>query len=106
MFAGKVSRNLKFLIFPCVSPNFGVYGIFIQQVICSYFTPLPKIHANVPVENPFCQNKSVGCGGTYLEPMSRFHGYFIIVVLKRSHFPLPIILHFCISQYGRVLKVA
>ena len=61
-----------------------------------YILLLPNTHTN---ENLSSQKRSVGVyGGTYSEPTSRIHGYFIIVALKRISFPLSINLNFCLSQ--------
>ena len=103
----KVSQSLGFLIFPCESPSSDVCHIFILKVILLYFTPqhtdeCTKLRISSAKKN----KKTVGCGGTYLEPTSRFHGYFMIVVLKRISFLISIILSFCLSQDSWGLKVA
>ena len=95
----KVSRNLGFVIFPCESPSFDVYDIFIPQVILLYFAPSPNKYTkrnNWKSLQP--EKKSVRCRATYSETKGRFHCYFIIVLLKRISFPLFIILSFCLSQ--------
>ena len=68
------------MIFPCESPSFDVYDI----------------------SDPL---KISGVWSLYSEPRSRFHSYFIIVVLKRISFRLSIFLRFCLSQDDLVLNV-
>ena len=91
----KVSRSLDFLIFPCRSPSFDVCFIFILQVILLYFTPPQHTHE---WKSLLSKKISGVYGGTYSEPTSRIHGYFIIVALKRISFPLSIKLNLCLSQ--------
>ena len=62
-----------------------------------YFTSPKHKHERTGWKSLPLKKKAVGCGVTYLEPTTRFHGYFIIGVLKRISFPISIILSFCLS---------
>ena len=74
----------------------------IPQVILLCFTPpFPTNTRTHQLKIPSVRKKSVGCGGTYSELTSRFHSYFITVVLKRLY-----LIRFYLSQDVWVVKVA